>query len=175
MASLSSSNVSYRRVYDTLEKSEVRTEECRTEKKQQLVRIFLTSCCFFSGSSETTILRSTTLFFSTLSKLIAIEAHLVFTGNLSVQFTFSAFCIAFNMSTSMCLCLNSLMTPFSCFIIFFSGFKFYHIAKNQIETVRSTSAADNCWIFVFYKSPCFFHITCVVCVYSKSSLAALTF
>ena len=54
----------------------------------------------------------------TLSKLVTIEAHLVFTGNLSVQFTFSAFCIAFNMSTSMCLYLNSFMIPFACFIIF---------------------------------------------------------
>ena len=46
------------------------------------------------------------------------EAHLVFTGNLSVQFTFSAFCIAFNMSASMCLCLNFVMTPFAHFVIF---------------------------------------------------------
>ena len=39
---------------------------------------------------------------------------------------------------------------FRSFYYIFAGFKFYHIAKNQIETVRSTSIADNCWMFFFY-------------------------
>ena len=145
---------------------------CRPE---ECAGLLLTSCCFFFWLFGNSNFAQHWFVFLTLSKLVTIEAHLVFTGNLSVQFTFSAFCIAFNMSTSMRLCLNFSMTTFACFIIFFAGFKFYHIAKNQIETLRSTSKADNCWIFFFYKSLCFFHITCVVCDYSKNHLATLTF
>ena len=89
---------------------------CRPEKCTGLL---LTSCCFFfSDLSERAILRNTTLFILTISKLVTKKAHLVFFGNLSVQFKFSAFYIAFNMSTGMCMCLNSFMTPFARFIIF---------------------------------------------------------
>ena len=81
MASLSCQNVSLRRV-------------SRTSDKLLL---------FFSLFGNSNVAQHYFVSFLALSKLVTIEACLVFFGNLSVQFTFSAYCIAFNMSTSMCL------------------------------------------------------------------------
>ena len=154
MASLSCQNVSSKRVR-------------RTSSDKLLL--------FFSGSSETAILHSTTLFLLTLSKLVTIEAHLVFTGNPSVQFTFSAFCTAFNMSTSICLCLNSFMTTLARFIIVLQVSSFIISQKIKLRPCAAHPQQIIVGYFSSISRHAFFCITCVVCDYSKNHLAAPTF